>query len=142
MTAARFVGKCLRAVGDAVGLSALPLHVIRGDASLAAACKATVPYMVSQANIAATGAVTKAAVCKVGTLATKVGMAKLAACCASLAPVSPVAVGTAVIGAGLCILFVGAVWLAKRAVKKVAEFIETLSAIEDTWVEGMALAGP
>jgi hypothetical protein len=142
VTAAKFVGKCLRAVADAVGLSALPLHVIRGDASLAAACKASVSHMVSQANIVATGAVTKAAVSAVGTAATKLGMAKVAAWCACLAPVSPVAVGTAVIGAGLCVLFVGAVWLAKRAVKKAPEFIKTLSAIEDTWVTVGGLAQP
>ena len=97
--------------------------------------------MVSQANIAAAGAVTKAAVSEIGAFATKVGMAKLAVWCASSAPVSPVAVGAAVIGAGLCVLFVGAVWLGKRAIKKAAEFIETISAVEDLWgtVEGLAL---
>jgi hypothetical protein len=99
--------------------------------------------MVSQANIVATGAVTKAAVSAVGTAATKLGMAKVAAWCACLVPVSPVAVGTAVIGAGLCVLFVGAVWLAKRAVNKAAaEFIETLSAVEDTWRTVGGLAQP
>jgi hypothetical protein len=98
---------------------------------------------VSQANIAATGAVTKAAVSGVGTAATKLGMAKVAAWCACLAPVSPVAVGTAVIGAGLCVLFVGAVWLAKRAIKKAAaELIETLSAVEVTWVTFKGLTQP
>ena len=55
----------VKAVADAVGLTALPLHVIRGDASLASACKAAVPHVVSQANIVKTGAVTKAVVAKV-----------------------------------------------------------------------------
>jgi len=96
--------------------------------------------MVTQANIVATGAVTKVAASKLGIIATKLGMTTVAAWCASLAPVSPVAVGTAVIGAGLFILCVGAAWLAKRAVKKAAEFIETLSAIQNTWVIFKGLA--
>lgn len=140
VTAAKFAGKCLHAVADAVGISALPLHVIRGDASLAAACKAAVPYLVSEPTIVSTGTVTKTTGAKIGTLATKCGISKLSAWCASLAPVSPMVVGTAVIAAGLCALFVGAVWLAKRATKKAAEVIETFSSLEDTFVtfEGLA----
>jgi hypothetical protein len=131
----------VKAVADAVGITALPLHVIRGDASLASACKAAVPHVVSQATVVKTGAVTKAVVAKVGAGAAKIGMAKLAAWCASLAPVAPVAVGTAVIGTGLCIAFVGLVWLVKRAIKKFGEFIEAVSAVEDTetTVVGLAL---
>jgi hypothetical protein len=142
VTAAKFVRKCLHAVADGVGLSALPLHVIRGDASLAAACKAAVPYVVSEAKIVSTGTVTKTAVAKIGTLATKCGISKLSAWCASLAPVTPMVVGTAVIAAGLCALFVGAVWFAKPATKKMAEMIKTLSSIEDTviTIKGLALA--
>jgi hypothetical protein len=142
VTGAKFVGKCLHAVADAVEISALPLHVIRGDASLAAACKAAVPYVVSEARIVSTGTVTKTAVAKIGTLATKCGISKLSAWCASLAPVTPIMVGTAVIAASLCALFVGAVWFAKRATKKTAEIIETLLSVEDTIVtiKGLALA--
>ena len=130
----------VKAVADAGGLTALPLHVVRGDASLASACKAAVQHVVSQANIVKTGAVTKAVVAKVGSGAAKIGMAKLAAWCASLAPVAPVAVGTAVIGTGLCVAFVGIVLLVKRAIKKTTDFIETLSAIEDTETTAVGLA--
>jgi hypothetical protein len=56
--------------------------------------------------------------------------------------VTPIMVGTAVIAASLCALFVGAVWFAKRATKKTAEIIETLLSVEDTIVtiKGLALA--
>jgi hypothetical protein len=136
----RFLLECVKAVADAVGLSALPLAVVRHDASLASACKATVPHIVSQANIVKTGVVTKAVVAKVGAGVAKIGMAKLAAWCASLAPVAPAAVGTAVIGTGLCIAFVGLVWLAKRAIKKFGDFIEVLAAVEDTETTAVGLA--
>jgi uncharacterized membrane protein len=36
------------------------------------------------------------------------------------------------VGVGLCILFVGAVWILKRAVKETERFIETISGVEDT----------
>jgi hypothetical protein len=136
----RFLLECAKAVANAVGLTALPLEAIRHDASLASACKATVPHAVSQATIVKTGAVTKAAVAKVGAGAAKIGMAKLATWCASLAPVAPAAVGTAVIGTGLCIAFVGFVWLAKRAIKKFGDLIEVLAAVEDTETTAVGLA--
>jgi hypothetical protein len=134
---AKFLFECAKKVADAVGLTALPLAVIRHDASLASACKAMVPHVASKATVLKTGAVTKAAVAKVG--AAKIGMAKLAAWCAGLAPVAPAAVGTAVIGTGLCIAFVGIVWLLKRAIKKFGDFIEVLSDVEDAESTGLAL---
>jgi|HubBroStandDraft_6_1064221.scaffolds.fasta_scaffold410007_2 hypothetical protein len=137
----KLIGKGLKAVADAIGLSSLPLHVIRGDASLAHASKAAATHVVSQATLIKTGAVTKAAAAKVETVAVKCGLAKVAALCAKITAASSVAVGTTVVAAGLCILFVGAVWFVKRLVKKATEFIETLSAVEDTeeTVEGLAL---
>jgi hypothetical protein len=130
-----------KAVADAMGLSALPLHVIRGDASLANACKATATHMASQSHLAAVGAKTQVGFAKAGTIVLKCGLSKVAALCAKVAATSSVTVGTAVVAAGLCVLFVGAVWIVKRIVKKAAEFIETLSAVEDTdvTVEGLAL---
>jgi hypothetical protein len=136
----RFLLECAKAVANAVGLTALPLAVIRHDASLASACKAMVPHVASEATIAKTGAVTKAFVAKVGTGVGKIGMAKLAAWCASLASVAPAAVGTAVIGTGICIAFVGIVWLVKRAIKKFGDFIEVLADVEDTETTAVGLA--
>lgn len=136
----RFLLECAKAVANAVGLTALPLEAIRHDASLASACKATVPHVVSQATVVKTGVATKAVVAKVGAGAAKVGMVKLATWCASLAPVAPAAVGTVVIGTGLCIACVGLVWLTKRAIKKFGDFIEVLAAVEDTETTAVGLA--
>ena len=135
----KFLLECAKKVADAVGLTALPLAVIRHDASLASACKAMVPHVASKAIVVKTGVVTKAVVAKFGAGVGKIGMAKLAAWCASLAPVAPAAVGTVVIGTGLCIAFVGIVWLIKRAIKKFGDFIEVLAAVEDTESTGLAL---
>ena len=140
MKTGRFLLECARKVADAVELTALPLAVIRHDASLAHACKAMVPHVASKATVLKTGVATKAAVAKVGAGATKIGMAQLAAWCASLAPVAPAAVGSAVIGTGICIFFVGLVWLIKRAIKTFDDFIEVLSDVEDTESTAVGLA--
>ncbi len=87
--------------------------------------------MVSKAGIVKTGAAAKAAVAKVGTIASKCGLAKVAGACAKIAGASSIAVGTTVVAAGLFVLFVGVVWIVKRVIKKAGEFIDTLSAAHD-----------
>jgi hypothetical protein len=140
MTAAKFVGKCMKAMADAVGISALPLHAIKGDVNLAHAAKEVTKTMVSKATLTKIGADVQWVAAKGVIFSSKYGLTKVAGLLTKVVVANAFAVGTTVVGLGLCILFVGAVWTLKRAVKKTEKFIETLSNGEDTaeTIEGLA----
>jgi hypothetical protein len=131
----------LKAVGQAIGISALPLHIIRGDDSLAHAATAFTEHAVSETVRMKTGVAVKAGAAKASALASKAGLAKLAALFGKVSLAGSVAVGTTIWATGFVLAFVGVIWLAKRAVKKLGEFIEVVSAVEDTdaTAEGLAL---
>ena len=134
VTVAKFTRKCLNNVSDAMGLSAIPLHVVRHDASLAHACKVAAPHIASNSNLCAVGVVAKSLAAKASAFALKMGLAKVSGFLGQVAAMSSLPVGILVVGLALCILFIGAVRALKRIVKKASEFIETLSDAEDTEV--------
>ena len=126
-------------VGEAVGISALPLQVVRHDDSLAHAGTAFAKKAVSESVRVKTGAAVKSAA-KAGAVASKLPlMGKVAAACGKVAAASSIAVGTAVWATGFVIAFVGVVWLVKRAIKRLGDFIEVFSAVGDAEKTGEEL---
>lgn len=134
VTTAKYMGKCMNAVADACGISGLPLHAIKGDASLAHAAKHVTETMVSKATLTKIGVDVQFVAAKGVTISSKCGLTKVAGLLAKVVAASSLSVGTVVVGVGLTILFVGAVWILKRAVKKAEKFIDALSSVEDTTV--------
>jgi hypothetical protein len=134
VTTTKFVGKCMKAITDAAGISGLPLHAIKGDASLAHAAKDVTQTMVSKATLTKIGSDVQCIAAKGVTLSNKRGLTKVAGLFAKVVATHALGVGTVVVGLGLTILFVGAVWTLKRTVKKAEKCIDTLSSVEDTAV--------
>jgi hypothetical protein len=137
--AGKLAVKALKSIGEAVGISALPLHIIRGDESLAHASKAFTEHAVSETVRAKTGAAVKAVAVKGKAISLKLGLGKIAAGFGKVAAAGSVAAGTAMWATGFVLAFVGVIWLAKHAVKKLGEFIEVISAVEDADQTGLAL---
>jgi hypothetical protein len=118
---------CISAVAGAMGISSV-MQTINPDVSLGRASRAVATHVFTQSQLTALGSATQVCAGKLGAAASYCHLTNISLFCAKVCAASSLAIGTTVASASVCVLFVGALWLFKRIVKRLskdtAEFIE------------------